>query len=188
MSNEQFVFTSDSAFEPNEPALMEFSSGENKDMVENRTSDLGQESGQLLSDSNFLEGGVPAREAQERGEELLAKLTSENEKSEIEITERFGTKTWVKIKDVAATTLQKLEASGENLLDWGEKHGIPMPNSKLGNALAAGGLSIAGLAPGAGLLLGVAYIFLKRAKAAGTPEEATSRFTNILNAQSERLA
>lgn len=126
-----------------------------------------------------------ALESQEKAEALLAQLSTENIKASVEVSGRFGSGMLAKLKDIGANSLRKLETSGENALKWAEEKGVPLPKSKLGNYLAASGLGVAGLAPGAGLLWGVAYIFAKRAREAGRENDPSS---DTLSADSPRLA
>lgn len=138
----------------------------------------------LLSRAYVAEG-IENIEAERRGEELLALLSSENISSEIAINERFGAGTWEKIRAFGQHSLHKLETSGEKTLNWAKEHGVPLPRSKIGNALLAGAFGVAGLAPGAGLLWGVSYIFAKRAQEAGIKEKS---FGDMLAAHSGRTA
>ncbi len=115
----------------------------------------------------YREDSDLAHEAEARGEALLAQLATEKIQTDFEVRERFGSETLSKVKGIATRTLTKLESAGESALQWAENKGVPLPKSKLGNALAAGGLGAVGFLPGAGLLWGMSYVFAKRAANAG---------------------
>ncbi|MDO8521127.1 MAG: hypothetical protein Q7S52_03355 [bacterium] len=132
-----------------------------------------------------VEGVESATETERRGEELLVLLSSENISSELEVNERFGVGTWAKIKEFGQNSLHKLEISGEKTLNWAEEHGVSLPQSKLGNALAAGAFGAAGLAPFASPLWGIGYVFAKRAQKAGMKQKSLG---DMLAAHSSQTA